>query len=142
MEKKTILVVKPNLKMHQVARQLGAYLRLEYITCENIKEAIGLLERVPVDLITAEAFMDTGGEDHVFGLIKAVQALPKQLQRPIWIFAAEPGPIGTQLFQQTAVFAQLLGAKRVFVAHFADVPRLVIETRAALDVTYGEKPRL
>jgi len=124
--------------MHKVARRIGASLGLEYITCENTKEAIRLLERVRVDLIAAEAFMDVGREDNVFSLIKAVRCLPRQLQKPIWIFAAEPGPIGTQIFQQVAVLAHFLGADRVFVAHFADVPRIVVEVRAALDGLYGE----
>jgi CheY-like chemotaxis protein len=130
MTKKVILVVAPNAKMLRVARPLGASLGLEYIACEQITVAIELLQRVWVDLIVAEAFMH---EDDVFSLIKAVQALPIRLQKPIWVFAAEPGPIGMQLVPYTSRVTHLLGVDRFDVAHFADVPRLVVETRDALD---------
>jgi CheY-like chemotaxis protein len=133
MENKVILVVAPNAKMLAVACRLGASLGLEYITCEHITKAIDLLKRVRVDLIAVEAFIQAEREDDVFSLIKAVRALPKRLQKPIWVFAAEPGPIGTQLAPLVAVTARLLGADRFFVAHLADIPRLVAETRTALD---------
>jgi hypothetical protein len=129
METRIVLAIAPNPKTFEVALSLGTSLGLELIACKNKTEAITLLERGRVDLITAQAFMD----DDVFLLIKAVRALPRRLQKPIWIFASEPGKIGTQVATQLAVVAKLLGADRFEVVHFADIPRVLAEIRAALD---------
>jgi hypothetical protein len=129
MERKIVLAVAPNFKMNEVALPLVTSFGLTVLTCKNTTEAIKVLKHERIDLITASAFMD----DDVFGLIKAVRALPRQLQKPIWIFAGEPGRVGRRVAPQIAMVAQLLGADRFEVVQFADIPRVLAEIRAALD---------
>jgi DNA-binding response OmpR family regulator len=124
-----ILVVEGKTHLVQQLQQACVGTEFEVLSCWDRASALELLQHGNIDLISAEAFMESG---LVMEVIRDVREMAHHRGTPIMIVAAEPGPTAEGLLATTAIASELLGADKFITMREFDGEWLLAETRALL----------